>query len=148
MLTGDPSPRQVVKRVIRDIIPASVRDIFLDEMTIEASPDLHHSAPLDVQYEGNRWRCYSPDNRIVAANQERMALEPGSRDNNRIIRRVVDDMERCGLITLSTEYERPQARPVVAQGSDGEYDLYFSYKRDATVEGERAPLYLCRSKTA
>jgi hypothetical protein len=48
-------------------------------------------------------------------------------------------MERCGLITLSTEYERPQARPVVAQGSDGGYDLYFSYKRDATVEGERAP---------
>jgi hypothetical protein len=146
MLTGDPSPRQVVKRVIRDIIPASVRDIFLDEMTIEASPDLHHSAPLDVQYEGNRWRCYSPDNRIVAANQERMALEPGSRDNNRIIRRVVDDMERCGLITLSTEYERPQARPVVAQGSDGEYDLYFSegcYGRRRTRSSLPLPFKNC-----
>jgi hypothetical protein len=140
MLVGDPFPRQVAKRVIREVIPPSVQEIFLDEITIESSPDLRCSAPLDVQYEGNRYRCYNPDSSIVASNQERMALEQSSRDTNRIIRRVVEDMERCGLITLSTEHERPQARPVVAQATDGGYDLYFPYKRDAaTAEGERAP---------
>jgi hypothetical protein len=140
MLVGDPSPRHVAKRVIREIIPSSVQEIFLEELTIESSPDLQYSAPLDVQYEGNRYRCYDPDTSILAANQERMAAEPSSRDSNRFIRRVVEDMERCGLISLSAEYERPQARPVLVQGTDGGYDLYFPYKRDATVaEGERAP---------
>jgi hypothetical protein len=140
MLVGDPSPRHVAKRVIREIIPSSVQEIFLEELTIESSPDLRYSAPLDVQYEGNRYRCYDPDTSILAANQERMAAEPSSRDSNRFIRRVVEDMERCGLISLSAEYERPQARPVLVQGTDGGYDLYFPYKRDPTVaEGERAP---------
>jgi hypothetical protein len=140
MLTGDPSPRQVAKRVIREIIPPSVQEIFLDEITIESSPDLRYSAPLDVQYEGNRYRCFSADNKIVASNQERMSSEPSSRDTNRIIRRVVDDMERCGLITLATEYERSQALPVVAQGTDGGYDLYFPYKQGgAGTDDERAP---------
>ncbi|KAH7070148.1 hypothetical protein FB567DRAFT_573641 [Paraphoma chrysanthemicola] len=140
MLCGDPSPRQVAKRVIREIIPASVQEIFLEEIKIESSPDLRYSAPLDVQYEGNRYRCYDPDASIVATNQERMASEPSARDTNRFIRRVVEDMERCGLVTLSSEWEPPQARPVVVQGTDGAYDLYFPYKRDATAaEGERAP---------
>jgi hypothetical protein len=140
MLCGDPSPRQVAKRVIREIIPKSVQEIFLEEMTIESSPDLRYSAPLDVQYEGKRYRCQDPDRSIIASNQERMASEQSSRDTNRFIRRVVEDMERCGLITLSSEYEHPQARPVVVQGKDGAYDLYFPYKRDASAaEGERAP---------
>jgi len=139
MLCGDPSPRQVAKRVIREIIPKSVQEIFLEEMTIESSPDLRYPAPLDVQYEGNRFRCYDPNHGIIASNQERMASEQSSRDTNRFIRRVVEDMERCGLITLSPEYERPQARPVVVQGSDGANDLYFPYKRDASAaEGEHA----------
>jgi hypothetical protein len=140
MLCGDPSPRQVAKRVIREIIPASVQEIFLEEITIESSPDLRYSAPLDVQYEGNRYRCHDPDVSIIATNQERMASESGARDTNRFIRRVVEDMERCGLVSLSPDWERPQARPVVVQGTDGAYDLYFPYKRDATAaEVERAP---------
>lgn len=143
MLCGDPSPRQVAKRVIRDIIPRSVQEIFLEEMTIKSSPDLRYPAPLDVQYESNRYRCYDPDRSIIAANQERMSSEQGSRDTNRFIRRVVEDMERSGLITLSQEFERPQARPVVALGKDGAYDLYFSYKKDASAaespSTDRAP---------
>lgn len=140
MLEGDPSPREVAKRVIREIIPASVQEIFLEELTIECSRDLRYPAPMDVQYEGNRYRCHIPDSSIIASNQEKMATGQNSRDKNRIIRRIVDDMERCGLISLSPEYERPQARPVVVQGVDGGYDLYFPYKLDAAAaEGERAP---------
>jgi hypothetical protein len=68
-----------------------------------------------------------------------MAPERSSRDTNRTIRRAVEDMERCGLITFASEYERPQARPVVAQGTDGGYDLYLPYKWDGAVtEEERA----------
>jgi hypothetical protein len=149
MLVGDPSPRQVTKRVIREIIPPSVQEIFLEEITIESSPDLRYSAPLDVQYEGNRFRCYNPETRVIAASQERMASESSSRDTNRFIRRVVEDMERCGLVTLSEDYERPQARPVVVQGTDGNYDLYFPYKRDSTVEGgDRAPSLPLPPKTS
>jgi hypothetical protein len=37
MLCGDPSPRQVAKRVIREIIPASVQEIFLEEITIRSA---------------------------------------------------------------------------------------------------------------
>ncbi|KAF2027121.1 hypothetical protein EK21DRAFT_115124 [Setomelanomma holmii] len=141
MLCGDPSPRQVAKRVIREIIPPSVQEIFLEEITIESSPDIRYSAPLDIQYEGNRFRCHDPDVSIIATNQERMLSEPSARDTNRFIRRVVEDMERCGLISLSPEWELPQAQPVVVQGTDGAYDLYFPYKRDAAAaEGERAPL--------
>lgn len=140
MLVSDPSPRHIAKRVIREVIPPSVQEIFLDEVAIESSPELRFAAPLDMQYEGNRYRCFDPDHGIIAANQERMASDPSARDTNRIVRRIVEDMERCGLITLSTEYERPQARPVVVQGTDGAYDLYFPYKRDAAAaEGERAP---------
>jgi hypothetical protein len=143
MLVGDPLPRHVAKRVIREIIPSSVQEILLEELTIESSPDLRYSAPLDVQYEGNRYRCYDPNTSIIAANRERLAAEPRSRDSNCFIWSVVEDMERCGLISLSTEYERPQARPVLVQGTDGGYDLYLLYKRDATVmEGERAPSLL------
>jgi hypothetical protein len=148
MLVGDPSPRQVAKRVIREIIPPSAQGVFLEEITIESSPDLRHQAPLDVQYEGNRYRSYAPDHGIVVSNQERMASEPSWRDTNRFIRRVVEDMERCGLISLSPEYERPQARPVVVQGTDGAYDLYFPYKRDAAAaEGERSPSLPLPSRT-
>ncbi|KAH5383217.1 hypothetical protein HBI38_228920 [Parastagonospora nodorum] len=140
MLVGDPSPRQVAKRVIREVIPSSVQEIFLEEIRIDSSPDLRYSAPLDVQYEGNRYRCHDPDRSIIAANHERMASDPSPRDANRLMRRIVEDMERSGLVSLSSEYERPQARPVLAQGTDGQYDLYFPYKRDATAaEGDRAP---------
>jgi hypothetical protein len=149
MLIGDPSPRQVAKHVIRETIPLSVREIFFEEITIESSPDLQYSAPLDVQYEGNRFRCYNPETRAIAATQERMASDPSTRGKNRFIRRVVEDMERCGLVTLSEEYERPQARPVVVQGTDGNYDLYFPYKRDSTVEGgDRAPSLPLPPKTS
>jgi hypothetical protein len=58
-------------------------------------------------------------------------------------------MERCGLVTLSEEYERPQARPVVVQGTDGNYDLYFPYKRDSSIEGgDRAPSLPLPPKTS
>jgi hypothetical protein len=140
MLVGDPSPRQIAKRVIREVIPTSVQEIFLEEIAIQSSDELRYSAPLDVQYEGNRRRCYNPDAGIIAVNRERIISDHSSRDTNRFIRRVVEDMERCGLISLASEYEPTQARPVVVQGSDGALDLYFPYKQNpANAEGERAP---------
>jgi hypothetical protein len=149
MLIGDPSPRQVAKHVIRETIPPPVQEIFFEEVAIESSPDLRYSAPLDVQYEGNRFRCYNLETRAIAATQERMASNPSARDTNRFIRRVVEDMERCGLVTLSEEYERPQARPVIVLGTDGNYDLYFPYKRDSTIEGgNRAPSLPLPPKTS
>jgi hypothetical protein len=100
MLLGDPSPRQVAERVIGETIPSSVQDILMEKAQIEGSPCLRYSAPLDVQYEGNRRRCHDPDASIIALHKERVVEADSSRDNNRFIRRVVEDMERCGLISL------------------------------------------------
>jgi hypothetical protein len=130
MLTGDPSPRDLAKRVIREVIPPSVQDIFLDEMKIDSSVHLRFPAPPDIQYEGNRQRTHEPDRQILLAREAKMTSDAEqSRDANRFIRRVVDDMERCGIVSLATEYEEsPQTRPVVIQGSDGALDLYFPYE--------------------
>jgi hypothetical protein len=140
MLLGDPSPRQMAERVIGETIPPSVQDIFLEKVQIESSPHLRYSAPLEVQYEGNRRRCHDPDAGIIASHRDKVVPADSSRDNNRFIRRVVEDMERCGLISLAANYEPPQTRPVIVQGTDGADDVYFPYNLNAaTAEGERAP---------
>lgn len=128
MLTGDPSPRELAKRVVRDVIPPSVRDIYLEEMRIDCSVDMRFPPPPEVQYEGNRQRYHDPAREILVQHQSKMASEGPSRDANRFIRRVIDDMERCGIISLSTEDEDVQTRPVIIQGSDGALDLYFPYE--------------------
>lgn len=148
MLVGDPSPRQMAKRVIREIIPPSVQDIFLEEIQIESSHSLRYPAPIEVQYEGNRHRCYDPDRGVLAAQQKQMASQRASRDVNRFIRRVVEDMERCGIVSLAPEYEEAQTRPVIIQGSDGAMDLYFPYEHGrSTAEGESAPALPLPTKT-
>ncbi|KAF1953675.1 hypothetical protein CC80DRAFT_494275 [Byssothecium circinans] len=128
MLTGDPSPRDVAKRVIREVIPASVQEIFLEEMSIDSSADMRFPAPPEIQYEGNRQRTHDPDRQTLVAHENKMTTEERSRDANRFIRRVVEDMERCGIVSLAPEYEKPQTRPVIVQGSDGALDLYFPYE--------------------
>lgn len=128
MLCGDPSPRQVAKRVIREVIPSSVQEIFLEELKIDSSIDMRFPAPPEVQYEINRQRCYDPDRSILMVHQQKMAANQMSRDGNRFIRRVIEDMERCGIISLTTEYEESQTRPVIVQGTDGNLDLYFPYE--------------------
>ncbi|KAF2787452.1 hypothetical protein K505DRAFT_421768 [Melanomma pulvis-pyrius CBS 109.77] len=128
LLANDPSPRQIAKRVIRDVIPPSVQEIFFKGLSIESSPEIRFPAPPEVQYEGNRQRCYNPDRKVILKHQTKMDSETRSRDENRLIRRVVDDMEHCGIITLATEYECPQTRPLIIQGSDGGLDLYFPYE--------------------
>ncbi|KAA8613932.1 hypothetical protein PtrV1_12840 [Pyrenophora tritici-repentis] len=128
MLIGDPSPRQMAKRVIREIIPPSVQEIFLDEVHIECTAELRYPPPGEVQHEGNRWRCYDPDPKLLTARQKRMNAQEMTRDDNRFIRRVIEDMERYGIVTLQTEYEEPQTRPIIVQASDGAPDLYFPYE--------------------
>lgn len=103
MLVGDPSPRQMAKRVIREIIPPSVQEIFLEEIQIESSHSLRYPAPMEIQYEGNRHRCYDPDPAVLAAQQNRMTSQRISRDVNRFVRRVIEDMERCGIVSLAPE---------------------------------------------
>ncbi|KAF1941695.1 hypothetical protein EJ02DRAFT_193200 [Clathrospora elynae] len=140
MLVGDPSPRQMAKRVIREIIPSSVQDIYLDEIQIECSFELRYPPPGEIQHEGNRWRCHDPDPNILAARQRRMASQHITRDDNRFIRRVIEDMERYGIVSLAPNYEEPQTHPIIVQGADGAPDLYFPYKDSATrAEGERTP---------
>ena len=127
MLAGDPSPRRIAKRVVSEVIPPSVQEMFLEEMTIECSSDMRFPAPPEVQYEGHRYRHHAPDRNAILAYQKKTATEVRSRDSNRFVRRVVDDMERCGIVSLVQEYEEPQTRPVIMQGSDGALDLYFPY---------------------
>jgi hypothetical protein len=104
-----------------------VQEMFLEEMTIECSSDMRFPAPPEVQYEGHRYRHHAPDRNAILAYQKKTAIEVRSRDSNRFVRRVVDDMERCGIVSLVQEYEEPQTRPVIMQGSDGALDLYFPY---------------------
>ncbi|KAL7775813.1 hypothetical protein CFE70_009657 [Pyrenophora teres f. teres 0-1] len=133
MLIGDPSPRQMAKRVIREIIPPSVQEIYLDEVHIECTAELRYPPPGEVQHEGNRWRCYDPDAKFLATRQKRMEAQEMTRDDNRFIRRVIEDMERYGIVTLQTEYEEPQTRPIIVQASDGAPDLYFPYEGGSTI---------------
>ncbi|KAJ8115380.1 hypothetical protein OPT61_g2970 [Boeremia exigua] len=140
MLVGDPSPRSVAKRVIRSVIPPSIQEIFLEEMVIECSPELRHPPPHDVQYNGNRFRCYDPDPSMVATRQREAASGKLTRNENRFIRRLVEDMERLGIISLLPQWEEPQSEPVIMQGSDGALDLYFPYEHtEANSDGQRAP---------
>ncbi|CAI6331830.1 unnamed protein product [Periconia digitata] len=148
MLMGDPAPRQVAKRVIREVIPASVQEIFLEEMSIDSSVDMQFPAPPEIRYEGNRQRCHDPDRQILVTHHNKMSSEERSRDANRFIRRVVEDMERCGIVSLATEYEPPQTRPVIIQGSDGALDLYFPYEFGGlSPDAELTPNLTLPSKT-
>ncbi|KAF2175897.1 hypothetical protein K469DRAFT_609184 [Zopfia rhizophila CBS 207.26] len=126
-LTGDPSPREVTKNVFRGVIPPSIQGIFFEEVEIDSPFEMKLPAPPEVQYEGNRQRCWDPDRQALLAHQIKTA-EDHSRDTNRFIRRVIDDMEKNEIVSLATEYERPQTRPIVIQGSDGRLDLYFPYE--------------------
>ena len=140
MLVGDPSPRQIAKRVVRNVIPESLQDTFLAEITIESAPELRHSPPLDVQYDGNRFRCHNPNQAFVVAKQRQAASQKLTRDESRFIRRVCEDMERCGIIRLTSEYVEPQTKPVIIQGADGALDLYFPYERDCSNGQCASPL--------
>ncbi|RMZ73740.1 hypothetical protein GMOD_00009508 [Pyrenophora seminiperda CCB06] len=140
MLVGDPSPRQMSKRVIREIIPSSVQEICLEEIQIECTAELRYPPPGEIQHEGNRWRCFNPEPAVLAAKQTRMTAQHVGGDDNRFIRRVIEDMERYGIVSLAHEYEEPQTHPIIVQGADGAPDLYFPYVDSATrAEGERAP---------
>lgn len=140
MLAGDPSPRQMAKRVIREVIPPSIQEMYLEKMKIECSSELRYPPPGEIQHEGNRWRTFDPDPNIIAAKQNTTTLQNISRDDNRFIRRFVEDLERYGIVSLVPEYEEPQTRPIIVQGADGAPDLYFPYQEDATkAQGERAP---------
>lgn len=140
MLIGDPSPRSIAKRVIRSVIPPSIQEIFLEEMIIECSPDLRYPPPHDAQYDGNRFRCHDPDPNMIVARQIESSSEKLTRNENRFIRRVIEDMERLGIITLLPEWEEPQSQPVIVQGSDGALDLYFPYERtEVNSDGQRVP---------
>ncbi|RII12944.1 hypothetical protein CUC08_Gglean005062 [Alternaria sp. MG1] len=148
MLVGDPSPRQMAKRVIREIIPSSVQEIYLEEIQIECTAELRYPPPGEIQHEGNRWRCFDPDPVTLSTKQSRTTLQNVNRDDNRFIRRIIEDMERYGIVSLAHEYEEPQTRPLIVQGSDGAPDLYFPYEDNATrAEGERAPSLPLPSKT-
>ena len=130
MLADDPTPRTMAKRVIRKVIPPSVQEIFLEEMRIESSTELRFPAPVEQQYEGNRYRCYDPDPSIITARQKRTKPDKIGRDAHRLIRRITEDMERCGIITLEPEYVEPQTRPLLIQSVDGGCDLYFPYDQE------------------
>lgn len=126
MLLDDPSPEHVVQRTIEDVIPPASQHSFRKDVEVEH--EFRYPTPPEVQYESNRQRSHDPDRQILLAHQKRMLADGSSREANRFIRRVIDDMERCGIISLAEEYEPPQTRPVMIQGSDGNLDVYFPYE--------------------
>jgi hypothetical protein len=130
MLIGDPTPKQVVKRVIREIIPSNEHGIFSKKMSMESPAELQFLPPPEVHYEGNRKRCFNPDRQILFANHHRTSSEVPSKDATRFIRRVLDDLEKCGIISITEEYEEQQTKPMIIQGTDGGLDVYFPYEFD------------------
>ncbi|KAE8822436.1 hypothetical protein PTNB85_10464 [Pyrenophora teres f. teres] len=141
MLVGDPSPRQMAKRVIREIIPSSAQESYLEDIEIECSSELRYPPPGEIQHEGNRWRTYDPDPDILASKQSKTIPQNISRNDNRFISRAIEDMERYGIVSLAPEYEDPQTRPIIIQAADGNPDLYFPYNHSATSnQGERLPI--------
>ncbi len=135
MLDGDPTPWQIAKRVVREVIPTSAQDIVLEDVVIECPLSLRFPPPLEVQYESNRYRCHDPDRNVLARRQKKMKLD---RDGSRFVRHVVDEMERCGIISLVIDYdEPPQTRPVIMRGIDGALDLYFPYNDGASASNRK-----------
>ena len=109
-------------------------------MVIECSPELRYPPPHDVQYDGNRFRCHDPEPAAIAAHQRDSASDKFTRNENRFIRRVVDDMERLGIVTLLPDWVEPQSQPVIMQGDDGALDLYFPYEHTETrADGQKSP---------
>jgi hypothetical protein len=77
---------------------------------------------------------------MIAGVQRASAGETLTRNENRFIRRVVEDMERLGIITLLPQWEEPQSQPIIMHGSDGALDLYFPYEHtELTSDGQRVP---------
>jgi len=126
MLVGDLSPRQLARRVIQDIIPPAVREIFWDEITLQNSFDLRYPPPKDIKYEGNRFRCWDSGKASLVSRWSEFE-KSRTRDEDRFIMCVIRDMEEKGVISLAPGYEPPQTRPLVVQGTDGGLDLYFPY---------------------
>ena len=126
MLVGDLSPRQLARRVIQDIIPPAVREIFWDEITLQNSFDLRYPPPKDIKYEGNRFRCWDSDRASLVSRWSEFE-KSRTRDEDRFIMCVIRDMEEKGVISLAPGYEPPQTRPLVVQSTDGGLDLYFPY---------------------
>ena len=147
MLVDDLSPKQLAKRVIRDVIPTPVQEIFFEELSIDSSPELRFAAPAEMQYEGNRYRCFDPARKTLLEYQIKTASEERPRDANRFIRRVVEDLEKAGLVSLASEYEQPQTRPIIIQGTDGGLDLYFPYEFGGLAPNEFTPSLTLPRKT-
>jgi hypothetical protein len=142
LLLSDPSPRQLAARVIHDTVPPALRSTFTAQLAISSPPALRHPPPHDVQYEGNRYRTHAPSRTAVSAQQQRARAEGYSRNERRFIRRVVDDMERSGLVSLApaSAHAEPQIVPVVMQGGDGALDLFFPYEQTAAESRRTVPL--------
>ncbi|KAH7119679.1 hypothetical protein B0J11DRAFT_582191 [Dendryphion nanum] len=128
MLVGDPTAREIGKRVVQDVIPHSAQKTVLEEIVIDMPLEMRFPAPSEIQYEGNRLRCFDPNRHAVFQHQSKIRSSPYARNENRFIRRVVSDLERAGLIRLAPTYEEPQTKPVIVQGTDGGQDLYFPYE--------------------
>lgn len=139
MLSGDPTLKQLAGRIVRDVIPAPAQQLFIEKMVIDSSRDVRFPAPLTVSYEGNRRRCYRPESDKIIEHQTNWSSRSRSRDDDRFIRHVVDDMERAGLITLAANFEEPQTKPIVLQGADGGLDLYFPYQFGGLAPNEFTP---------
>jgi hypothetical protein len=129
-LAGDPSPREITKQVIRDVIPPAVQEFFLQEITVQDTFEYRFAPPEEPKYEKSRMRCWNPDKALVATERSHFG-DSRTRDENRFIMSAIEDMERNGLISLVEEYEVPQTRPILIQGADGALDLYFPYHFEA-----------------
>ena len=93
-------------------------------MDIESSTELHFSVTPEVRYEGNRFRCCNPDRSFIAEGQEGANSGNLDRYARRFVRRLVDDMERNGIIAFVPEYEQPQSHHTLMQGSDGSRPVF------------------------
>ncbi|KAK5174000.1 uncharacterized protein LTR77_001079 [Saxophila tyrrhenica] len=97
---------EIVNSIVTEHYPEDEQQQVLSAITF---PDRGSVLTVSaLHYEGSRIRAWDD------ANDTRL-------------RRIVDNMEANGIVSAITEFEQPQARPVVLPGADGLADLYFDY---------------------
>ncbi|KAL3462095.1 hypothetical protein BJX64DRAFT_288636 [Aspergillus heterothallicus] len=136
VLDPESPPRETITNVIRRIMPPLEQARWMEATSWEGFPE--HIRPIeDFCYEGNRQRAWNnlDTHRHIVRDATGKAKTP---PEARVIRAILNEMERRGLITGLTEYAVAHCSPVILPGYDGREDLYFHYHLQGPVNSTAA----------
>ena len=88
--------------------------------------NLRYLPPQDIKYKRNRLRFQDLDKGLLISRWSKFK-KPYTRDKDRFIIYIIQDIEKRGVISLNLEGGPTQTWPLVIQDADRALDLYFPY---------------------